>query len=142
MKKSEHQNQVAFFIEGKPEPQGRGRASTYHTGPKRKITVRDPDKSRQWKKDVAILAKDMCISPLEGPLRVVMTFYMPRPKSLPKKVVWHVKKPDADNLSKAIGDALNGIAYNDDSQIVRLTAHKQYATDKVGVHVSIESLEG
>lgn len=137
MKSIEHQE---FFIEGKPEPQGRGRASTFNAG-NRKITVRDPIKSRNWKRDVAVLAKNMRVRLMEGPLRVVMTFYLSRPKSLPKRDVWHVKKPDVDNLSKAVGDALNGIAYNDDSQIVRLTAHKQYATDKVGVHVSIERLE-
>ena len=133
----EHQE---FFIDGKPEPQGRGRASTYNTG-KRKITVRDPEKSRKWKQDVVKQAKSSRVRLMEGPLRVVMTFYMPRPKSLPKRVLWHVKKPDVDNLCKAVGDALNGIAYNDDSQIVRLKVFKRYAFDRVGVSVSIERLE-
>lgn len=37
------------------------------------------------------------------------------------------KKPDIDNITKCVLDALNGIAYHDDSQIVRLTVEKFYA---------------
>lgn len=36
------------------------------------------------------------------------------------------KKPDADNVAKAICDALNGIAYHDDSQITTLCVSKHY----------------
>jgi len=38
-----------------------------------------------------------------------------------------VKKPDADNIIKIIADALNGLAYKDDCQIVRLEFEKFYA---------------
>ena len=38
-----------------------------------------------------------------------------------------VSKPDLDNMVKAVGDAMNGIAYSDDSQIVSLKARKVYA---------------
>jgi Holliday junction resolvase RusA-like endonuclease len=37
------------------------------------------------------------------------------------------KKPDIDNVIKIIADSLNGIAYKDDTQIVKLTAHKLYS---------------
>ena len=36
-------------------------------------------------------------------------------------------RPDVDNYAKAVMDALNGIAYNDDSQVACLTSRKQYA---------------
>ena len=36
------------------------------------------------------------------------------------------KKPDADNISKCILDALNGIAYHDDAQVVSLEVEKIY----------------
>lgn len=39
-----------------------------------------------------------------------------------------MKKPDADNVIKIVCDALNGIAYHDDSQIVRVTLSKWYDT--------------
>lgn len=49
------------------------------------------------------------------------------------------KKPDADNILKAVLDALNGLAYEDDKQVVSLTCKKKYAPDgegsiKVGVY--------
>lgn len=48
-------------------------------------------------------------------------------------------KPDTDNISKIILDALNGLAYYDDNQVTDLTIYKQYATadEKVGVVVNI-----
>ena len=38
-------------------------------------------------------------------------------------------KPDADNIAKIICDALNDIAYKDDTQIIELTITKQYASE-------------
>ena len=49
----------------------------------------------------------------------------------------YTKKPDADNLAKAILDALNGVAYPDDAQIVKLTVRKRYGETDM-VHVLIE----
>lgn len=47
-----------------------------------------------------------------------------------------LKKPDADNVAKIILDALNGIAYLDDKQVVDLGVHKSYnATPGVLVFV-------
>ena len=44
------------------------------------------------------------------------------------------KKPDCDNIAKVILDALNGVAYHDDSQVVELVVHKHYAeTTRVNV---------
>ena len=39
------------------------------------------------------------------------------------------KKPDIDNILKSIFDALNGYAFVDDVQIVRVTAEKVYAEE-------------
>ena len=72
--------------------------------------------------------------PFSGPLVMRLYFYMPIPKSETKanklkmleKKKRPVTKPDLDNLSKSIMDALNGVAYNDDNQIVTLLAKKYY----------------
>ena len=45
------------------------------------------------------------------------------------------KKPDTDNIAKAVLDALNGVAYNDDAQVVRLLVVKSYGTTG---HVNIQ----
>lgn len=68
------------------------------------------------------------------PLQVKLGFYLPIPKSFSKKqrelalagVLLPTKKPDIDNLVKAVLDGLNGLAYRDDQQIVALEAAKGY----------------
>lgn len=49
-------------------------------------------------------------------------------------------KPDLDNVAKVILDALNGIAYHDDSQVSRLLIEKRYA-EEPRVEVMIEYVE-
>lgn len=71
------------------------------------------------------------------PLVVNLEFGMPIPKSMSKKKraamiegdISHTKKPDVDNLVKAILDGLNKLAWADDSQIVRISAEKKYAKE-------------
>ena len=47
------------------------------------------------------------------------------------------KKPDLDNIAKAILDSLNGIAYKDDSQIVSLLISKKYS-DRPRVEITLK----
>lgn len=74
---------------------------------------------------------------LEGEqLKVELMIYFAIPKSTSKKRIAKMmagterptKKPDIDNIEKIILDSLNGIAYNDDSQIVSCWADKFYST--------------
>lgn len=73
--------------------------------------------------------------PEEGPLRARIYFGLPIPKSETKanklamvlRKVFPVKRPDLDNLDKAVLDALNGVAYKDDCQIVTMLSKKNYA---------------
>ena len=51
------------------------------------------------------------------------------------------KKPDADNILKAICDSLNGIAYRDDAQIVRVVMGKRYM-DEPKTMVAIKQIGG
>ena len=68
-------------------------------------------------------------SPATGPIAVDLEFYMPMTKleSSRKgkaKSKWHSKKPDIDNLAKAVMDSLNKVVWADDSQVCRLTCAK------------------
>ena len=49
------------------------------------------------------------------------------------------RKPDCDNIAKIICDALNGVAYRDDAQIVSITIEKRYAVIP-GVEIRIEEV--
>lgn len=74
------------------------------------------------------------LEPYKEPLKVTLGFYFKPPKSYTQKRLkaiesrdeLHVKKPDSDNLAKAVTDALNSICYHDDSQIVELIVRKEY----------------
>jgi crossover junction endodeoxyribonuclease RusA len=102
----------------------------------------DDKKSKDWKETVALEAKKNHCKPMEGPLRMVLTFRLKKPKSAPKSRIWPVVRPDLDNFTKAIKDGLNEICYKDDSQIVVLEAKKEYAKEgfSPGVLVMIEKI--
>ena len=71
----------------------------------------------------------------------ILAFFEP-PKSISKKKradmlerkIWPAKKPDSDNIAKVVLDALNGIAYHDDTQVISLTVTKAYSEE---AHLSI-----
>ncbi len=74
-------------------------------------------------------------TPMEGQLLAKIYYGFRIPKSTPKKnipamlqkVIRPTVKPDLDNLDKAVMDALNKVAYKDDSQIVAKVSKKHYA---------------
>ena len=83
---------------------------------------------------------------IEKPVKVsIIAFFEPN-KSLSNKKKeqlynqYYLKKPDADNIAKSICDALNGLAYKDDSQIYDLSVKKFYASSSYVV-VTIEYLQ-
>jgi Holliday junction resolvase RusA-like endonuclease len=84
---------------------------------------------------------------LEGALQMTVKAYFEIPKSKSNKakcdmragVTRHTSRPDADNLLKLVGDALNGLAYKDDSQIVSATIEKWYA-DYPRVEIEIQKI--
>lgn len=84
----------------------------------------------------------------EKPLKVHIQAFFETPKSYSKKkrelaIAGRIRptvKPDTDNISKNIKDALNGIAYPDDKQVVSETIEKFY-DDSVYTIVSIEDIQ-
>jgi Holliday junction resolvase RusA-like endonuclease len=70
-------------------------------------------------------------------VRLTVAFYLPRPKSLPRRVTAHTKAPDVDKLARSLGDALTRIVYRDDAQIVDLLALKRYAPPGQSPYVDI-----
>lgn len=83
---------------------------------------------------------------IQGEIKAIIKAYLSIPKSTPKKResgmlmggIHPVKKPDCDNIGKTVLDALNGIAYRDDSQIVVLHVEKHYSHEP---RVEVEILE-
>jgi Holliday junction resolvase RusA-like endonuclease len=84
---------------------------------------------------------------MEGPLSVSIRAGFAPPKSWPKwklevaRSIWHTRRPDGDNVVKAVLDALQGVAFREDSHVAKHGLIKHY-TDEPGVLVSIESIDG
>lgn len=82
--------------------------------------------------------------PLEGPITLDMIFTLPIPSSKSNRVktamaageILPVSKPDLDNYVKFVCDALNGLLWQDDAQIVSITAHKAYG-ERTGTHFTV-----
>lgn len=108
-------------------------------------TYSDP-KDLAFKKDIIRMARAQIDYPLEGPLRCEIVFFIKRPKTVRNKYPTSQRAGDVDNLAKAVLDSLNPSlknafhgAYNDDSQIISLTASKYYR-DVSGIEVKLYSL--
>jgi len=137
--------QIEFTIPGEPVPQARPRASRQGN----RVVMYDPPKSRNYKKYVELIARQYAPKKLyEGELEMEIKIYRPIPKSTTKKnralknagIKRPIVKPDNSNYAKGIEDALNGIIYKDDSQIVDLKISKFYSDDP-RVEVKIRELE-
>ena len=82
---------------------------------------------------------------LQGRLKVTIVAYFSIPESTSKKKAEQMlqneisptKKPDIDNIVKAVLDSLNGLAYRDDTQVTILNVEKVYS-DQPKVYVKIE----
>lgn len=116
-------NQVSLVVYGNPVAQGRPRF--FRRG--KHIGCYDPEKSKSFKETVKWQAIEQKAKMLSGALEMRFKFYLQRPKSLPRKVKYHTKKPDLDNLVKIVKDALEGICYLNDSQVSLSTEEKLYS---------------
>lgn len=123
---------VEFTIPGPPVGKGRPRfQKNGHTY--------TPDKTRMYERLVESIyeATTDYVAPEGMPLGIHILAYYPIPESHPKarrmrelhNVERPTKKPDIDNVLKIILDGLNGIAYDDDKQIIEATIIKKFSTD-------------
>ena len=132
---------IAFYVRGLPRTQGSVRAVT-NRGTGRAMVVQGSSKEAQnglssWREAIAAEGRTWCDAhpafvPLDGlPLQLKLTFTLARPKSAPKtRRTWPVgaRSGDIDKLARAVLDALTGVLFTDDSQVVGLVTSKDYGT--------------
>jgi Holliday junction resolvase RusA-like endonuclease len=134
---------VTFKVDA--DPVGKQRARYAKRG--NFVQTYTPDKTRNYEtliKEAAIEAMGSS-EPLETPVTLYLYIRAPIPKSLPKKRIEAclnglekpIKKPDASNVLKSVEDAMNGVVYKDDSQIVNIHVSKVYSSVS-GVDVCIK----
>lgn len=116
-----------------PVPKARPRFTRYgHTYTPKKTADYEKAIAEYWRQATHNFQYDR-----EQALIVNLVFGLPIPKSTSKSktelmangTIRPTKKPDVDNLAKAVMDGLNGVAWADDSQVVRISIYKEYAKE-------------
>lgn len=144
-----------IVVPGIPQPGGSKKGfvvNDKYTGKARAVVTEDNKKSKPWRNDVQWMAKlVMKAGPLRGPLAVEFVFILARPKGhlgarglRPSAPPYPDVKPDTTKLTRSTEDALKGIAWVDDSQIVDQHARKIYAApgcSMLGAIITITSLD-
>lgn len=147
--------EVIFTVYG--EPQGKARPRVVRNRFTGNTVAYTTDKTKQYEADVRNAFLRKAVSNTDGvkiltkpvfeisAVSVNITAYFGIPKSKSKKQrqmmlsgeIAPVKKPDCDNIAKIICDALNGYAYKDDAQIVKINVIKKYSEEaRVVVEIS------
>lgn len=137
---------LSFEIPGDPVAKARPRAAMV-SGRARLYT---PAKTEKYEARVALFAQQaMAGRPvMAGPVALSVTALFPIPPSWTKKrqaaaragTEHHTKKPDLDNVLKAIKDGLNGVAWKDDSQVCVLRDCRKGYSDTPRVLVTVEAI--
>jgi len=126
---------LRFIVYGQAEPAGSKRSVGH-----RRIIDANP-KAADWKRQVAQVVGHAFDGNrlLEGPLRLQLVFYRPRPANhygtgrnqgqVKTSAPWYpITRPDAGKLARGVEDALTGIIWADDSQIVDERLFKLYGS--------------
>ena len=138
-------DKLYFTFEIEPISQLRPRASSRGCH----VRIYDPKKVKHYKNLLHCLVTERYKKPpLTVALSVSLLFYRPVQKSISnverqRRLSNQHKptvKPDVDNYIKSTLDALNGVLWEDDSQIVKLTAEKRYA-EKGKIIITVTQLD-
>jgi Holliday junction resolvase RusA-like endonuclease len=126
---------AAFSAIGTPKAQPRTRPCYRGS----RLGVYTPETAESWKDIVRIAALEFSGLEISGPIRLEAVFILPRPKT--KKAERFVAtKPDIDNLTKPVMDALSSIRlWRDDRQVGAMVVEKVYqkAGEAPGLVVTI-----
>lgn len=136
---------VSFVVPG--EPVGKGRPRIGRVGNHARMFT--PAKTVNYEGLIALAAQTAMQGRelITNPVLVEMHMLLSIPQSMSKKrkalaeagQLFPTKKPDMDNVIKAIYDALNGVVWKDDVQVVDAIVSKRYGTSP-GVRVRVVPL--
>jgi crossover junction endodeoxyribonuclease RusA len=138
---------IAFVVIGDPAPQG----SKRFVG--KGVMVESSKRVKPWREAVAGAAYEAragqasaCgLAPLDGPLLLRVTFWLPQPTSLSKRkaALGPFRKPDLSKLIRSTEDALTTAGViADDARIVRLDAEKRFTpmSGHTGAKITVEEI--
>ena len=138
----------SFPVKGQPVAKARARQGTNKkTGGRFWYT---PSKTAKAEQLIALAyrANNIGTELIDQPVMLKVNFFFQMPKSWAKKKKEahngrpHTQKPDLDNLVKTVKDALNKIAWHDDSQVFSVTAEKYWTAGEGMTRVEITTEKG
>jgi Holliday junction resolvase RusA-like endonuclease len=124
-----------LFVNGVPKAQPRPRMTASGH-------VYNPSSADAWKEQVKASFYSCRRPTITAPVRLRVSFFLPRPKGMKtagEYAVPHGKKPDVDNLLKAVMDAMTDAGvWKDDALVYATEVSKWYANRKTGAQIIIE----
>jgi Holliday junction resolvase RusA-like endonuclease len=151
-------NCIEFFIPGQPVAKARARTAPIYRKDGSVVTSANgrvvmssytPEKTEAYENRVAAAAYEAMagIAPWASPVAIDLTIGVAVPASWSEKkrracyaqLIGATKKPDMDNIEKAVIDGMNAIVFDDDCRVVQKSTLKQYAA-KPGVAVKVRVL--
>lgn len=144
-----------FFVPGRQRPAG-SKKGFFNKNTGKMIITHDNPATRDWMQSVkwfAMKAADRMVIET-GPVKLTLIFVAERPKghfgsgrntgvlktSAPSE---KITMPDLTKLTRAVEDAMKGIVWKDDSQVVKQNTEKRFCRgdEKPGVYVKVETFE-
>lgn len=124
---------IEFTVYGHPVQQGSKTGFVIPGTNRVNMTDQNHKKLKPWRQEVtrtAIEAQHQWrrFAGKHCPVRMELDFYFAKPVSKSKKVIFPAVKPDIDKLIRSSLDALTGVLFYDDAQVVEVTAKKFYGT--------------
>lgn len=127
-------------VPGRPRGKARPR---FHNG-----HAYTPKNTRDFEKEIRVCYLQQDGRKFDGSVSINIEAIFKIPESWSKKKKWETIdqgkrpeiRPDIDNIVKIVMDALNGVAYKDDSQVVDISARKVYGLGYEGLHITVEEV--
>lgn len=150
--------EIQFVVPGCPVGKGRHRSAPLMKGGKpvigkggRPIVIHHSDKKTAsfeglvaHSASVAMAGKQLiagaCFLELDIRLEIPQSWSKKKKQEALSGLLAATKKPDADNVEKAICDGMNGVVWKDDVQVVEVKKRKRYA-ETPGVVVIVRELD-
>ena len=123
---------IEFVVKGTSVPKARPKVAMRGEHP----VIYTPRNTAQFELYVKQIATENAPPKLlTGALAMELRFFLQRPQSLPARIEYDTKKPDIDNLGKSVMDALEGVIYERDAQIVSLHVIKVYGVPRCEIAI-------
>ena len=126
-------NSTTFWVPGRPQGKARPRATVMHG----RVRMYTPDATAQYEALIAWCWRQAHGTQKSGPVRIEIEARFAPPKGYSRSKresclrgeLRPTCKPDGDNIAKAVADALNGLAYVDDKNVVEFAVSKIWAAE-------------